>query len=94
VVLAWILHLLPRTLAAPFAGRCCVVKAIDRGGCAMSLLKWALIFAVIALVAGLLGFVGVEGVAADIARFLFFLFVALVVLFVILGIITARTIAG
>jgi uncharacterized membrane protein YtjA (UPF0391 family) len=50
-----------------------------------AMLKWALIFAVIALVAGLFGFTGIEAGAADIAKTLFYLFVGIVVVFLALG---------
>ena len=52
------------------------------------MLKWALIFAVIALVAGLFGFTGIAGAAAGIAKFLFVacLIVAAAVLAVALAI--------
>jgi uncharacterized membrane protein YtjA (UPF0391 family) len=50
------------------------------------MLRWALIFALIAAVAGLFGFTGIEAGAAEIARVLFFLFVALVVVFLVLGV--------
>ena len=50
-----------------------------------SMLRWALIFAIVALIAGALGFTGIEAGAADIARLLFYVFVALVVIFLILG---------
>ena len=36
------------------------------------MLKWAIIFAVIAGIAGILGFGGVAGVAMGVAKFLFF----------------------
>lgn len=49
------------------------------------MLKWALIFAVIALVLGVLGFGGLAGVAMDVAKFLFFLAVLIAVLFLVLG---------
>jgi uncharacterized membrane protein YtjA (UPF0391 family) len=49
------------------------------------MLKWALIFAVIAAVAGVLGFGGVAAGAAGIAKVLFVLF--LVAFFVVLGLI-------
>ena len=49
------------------------------------MLRWALIFAVVALIAGALGFTGIEAGAADIARLLFYVFVALVVIFLLLG---------
>lgn len=49
------------------------------------MLRWALIFAVIALVAGLFGFTGIEVGAAAIARTLFYVFVAFVVVLLVLG---------
>jgi uncharacterized membrane protein YtjA (UPF0391 family) len=49
------------------------------------MLRWALIFAIIAVIAGALGFTGIEAGAADIARLLFYVFVALVVIFLVLG---------
>jgi uncharacterized membrane protein YtjA (UPF0391 family) len=49
------------------------------------MLRWALIFAVIALIAGLFGFTGIEEGAATIARFLCFLFVVLFVLVLLFG---------
>jgi uncharacterized membrane protein YtjA (UPF0391 family) len=51
-----------------------------------AMLRWALIFAIIAVIAGALGFTGIEAGAADIARLLFYVFVALVVIFLVLGI--------
>jgi len=38
------------------------------------MLRWALIFLIIALVAALFGFTGIAAAAAEIAKFLFFLF--------------------
>jgi uncharacterized membrane protein YtjA (UPF0391 family) len=49
------------------------------------MLKWALIFLVVAVVAGLLGFVGLAGAAADIAKVLFYIFLV----FFVLGLIAA-----
>jgi uncharacterized membrane protein YtjA (UPF0391 family) len=54
-----------------------------------SMLKWALIFAVIAAVAGLFGFTGIAAGAAGIAKILFIVFLVLfvaVVLLALLGI--------
>ena len=56
------------------------------------MLKWAVIFLVIALVAALLGFTGIATAAAGIAKFLFFLFLALCVIFFILGAVAAKKI--
>ena len=47
------------------------------------MLRWALIFLIIALVAALFGFTGIAAAAAGIAKFLFFLFlVVCLILFV------------
>jgi uncharacterized membrane protein YtjA (UPF0391 family) len=54
-----------------------------------TMLKWALIFAVIAAVAGLFGFTGIASGAAGIAKILFIIFLVLfvgVVLLALLGI--------
>jgi uncharacterized membrane protein YtjA (UPF0391 family) len=51
-----------------------------------AMLRWALIFAVIAVVAGLFGFTGIEAGAAEIAKALFYIFVGLVVVFLVLGV--------
>jgi uncharacterized membrane protein YtjA (UPF0391 family) len=52
----------------------------------MSLLKWALIFLVLAGVAGLLGFGGVAAGFEDVAKVLFFVFL---VVFAVIGILAA-----
>ena len=52
----------------------------------MGLLKWALIFFLVAIVAGVLGFTGIAAGAADIARVLFFLFAAIVLALIFLGV--------
>jgi uncharacterized membrane protein YtjA (UPF0391 family) len=49
------------------------------------MLRYAIVFFLLAIVAGLFGFTGLEGAAADIAKFLFFLFVAVWVLLLIMG---------
>lgn len=49
------------------------------------MLKWSLIFLVIAIVAGALGFGGVEGAATGIAKVLFFLFIVLFILALAFG---------
>lgn len=54
------------------------------------MLKWALIFFVVALIAGALGFTGIMGAAAGIAKFLFFLFIGIFVVMLILGVIAGR----
>ena len=49
------------------------------------MLRWALMFAIIALVAGALGFYGLENTAADIAKFFALLFVVLFVVALVVG---------
>ena len=49
------------------------------------MLRWAVIFLVVALVAALLGFGGVAGAAAGIAKFLFVAFLVVAVLMFLLG---------
>jgi len=58
------------------------------------MLKWAVIFAVVALVAGALGFTGMAGMAAGLAKLLFFLAVAGFVLFLALGFWAGRKVTG
>ncbi len=55
-----------------------------------AMLKWALIFALIAVVAGVLGFTGIAAGAAAVAKFIFFVFVGLVVVFLILGVVVFK----
>lgn len=49
------------------------------------MLRWAILFAVIALVAGALGFYGLSNTAADIAKFFALIFVVLFVVALIVG---------
>jgi uncharacterized membrane protein YtjA (UPF0391 family) len=58
------------------------------------MLKWALIFAVVALLAGGLGFGGIAGAAAGVAKILFFLFVIGFVVFLALGLAAGRRLTG
>ncbi len=58
------------------------------------MLKWALIFAVVALIAGGLGFTGVAGAATGVAQLLFFVFLVGFVLFLALGAYLARKVSG
>ena len=58
------------------------------------MLKWAIVFAVVALIAGGLGFGGVAGAAAGVAKILFFLFALGFVIFLALGVMAGRKIAG
>ena len=54
------------------------------------MLRWALIFAIIAIIAGLLGFTGVAAGAAVLAKTIFYIFLGLVVVFIILGVTVAK----
>ncbi len=49
------------------------------------MLRWALVFLVVALIAGALGFTGVAGAAIGIAKALFFIFLVLFVAALIFG---------
>jgi uncharacterized membrane protein YtjA (UPF0391 family) len=60
----------------------------------MTLLRWALLFAVIAIIAGILGFGGVAGASWEIAKVLFWIFLAIFVILLLMGIFAARTVAG
>jgi len=77
----------PRRRRRSTAPRLPVHQAALRGAppTGFDMLRWALIFAVIAIVAGALGFTGIEAGAADIARLLFYVFLAIVVIFLVLG---------
>ncbi|MBP0446969.1 DUF1328 domain-containing protein [Roseomonas sp. SSH11] len=54
------------------------------------MLKWAIIFAVIALVLGALGFGGLAGAAMGIAKILFWLAVIIAVALLVLGLTVYR----
>lgn len=49
------------------------------------MIKWAIIFAIIALVLGVFGFTGLAGAAMDIAQILFWIAVVIAVIFLVLG---------
>jgi uncharacterized membrane protein YtjA (UPF0391 family) len=54
------------------------------------MLRWSLIFLVIALVAAVFGFGDIEANAIGIARILFFIFLVLFVISLLVGLITGR----
>jgi uncharacterized membrane protein YtjA (UPF0391 family) len=56
------------------------------------MLKWALIFFIIAIVAALFGFTGIAAGAATIAKWLFFIALAIFVVFLVLGLIAGEAI--
>jgi uncharacterized membrane protein YtjA (UPF0391 family) len=49
------------------------------------MLRWALIFLIVALLAGVFGFFSLEGTAMYIAKILFFLFLVLFVVSLVMG---------
>ena len=54
------------------------------------MLRWAVIFLVVALIAALFGFTGIAATAAGIAKFLFVLFLVICLVFFILGMTATR----
>ena len=58
------------------------------------MLRWALIFLVIALVAGLLGFTGIAGTSMAIAKTLFYIFLVIFLVLLVAGLFVGRRIAG
>lgn len=58
----------------------------------MGLLKWAVVFLIIAGIAALFGFGGIAEGAADIAQVLFFIFLAVCVVLFIMGAMAYRTV--
>ena len=54
------------------------------------MLRWAVIFLVIALVAALFGFTGIASAAAGVAKFLFFLFLVICLVLFIAGMSVAK----
>jgi uncharacterized membrane protein YtjA (UPF0391 family) len=64
------------------------IPSLDRSCKAQNhtlMLRWALIFLIVALIAGVLGFGGIAGTAAEIARVLFFIFLILLVISALSG---------
>lgn len=58
------------------------------------MLKWAVIFLVIALVAGLLGFTGLAGTSMAIAKTLFFIFLVIFLVLLVAGLFVGRKLSG
>ena len=54
------------------------------------MLRWALVFLVLALIAGVLGFTNVAGTSMDIAKILFFIFLVLFVVSLLVGLVRGR----
>ena len=55
------------------------------------MLRYALIFLLVAIVAGMLGFTGISLAASDIARVLFFIFIVLFAVSLIFGLMGRRS---
>src|SRR5262249_23086913 len=73
------LRLTPGTGGVAFS----LARMNPRGGFLM--LRWAIVFAIIALIAGALGFYGLESVSADIAKFFALVFLILFVVALVVG---------
>ena len=54
------------------------------------MLRWALIFLVVALIAGALGLGGVAGISMDLAKILFFIFIVLFVISLVMHLVRGR----
>lgn len=52
------------------------------------MLRWALIFFVVAIVAGIMGFAGIMVAAAGIAKLLFYLFLVLFLISLVMGLVS------
>jgi uncharacterized membrane protein YtjA (UPF0391 family) len=57
------------------------------------MLRWAVIFLVIAIIAAVLGFGAIAGTAAAIAKFLFWIFLVVCVVLFIAGLVAGRKIS-
>jgi len=55
-----------------------------------SMIKWAIIFAVISVVAGIFGFSGIAADSAAVARILFYLALVIFVVLLVLGLVVGR----
>jgi uncharacterized membrane protein YtjA (UPF0391 family) len=56
----------------------------------MSLLKWAVIFFIVALIAAAFGFGGIAAAASGVAQILFFIFLVLFILALVAGLFVGR----
>ncbi len=54
------------------------------------MLKWALIFLVVAVIAAALGFGGIAGAAAGIAKFLFVAFLIIAAVMLVMGLVAGK----
>ena len=58
------------------------------------MLRWALIFAVVAIIAGLLGFTSIAGTSMAIAKTLFFVFLVIFLVLLLAGLFVGRKVTG
>ena len=58
------------------------------------MLKWALIFAILAVLCGVFGFNGAESAFAGLAKILFFIAVAIFLVLLVLGLLAGRALKG
>lgn len=58
------------------------------------MLKWAVVFLIIAIVAGIFGFTDVEAASATIAQWLFGIFLVLFLVALIIGLMIGRTLTS
>jgi uncharacterized membrane protein YtjA (UPF0391 family) len=57
-----------------------------------TMLKWALIFFIVAIIAALFGFGGIAAGAATIAKWLFFIAIAIFLVFLVMGLMAGKAI--
>jgi uncharacterized membrane protein YtjA (UPF0391 family) len=57
-----------------------------------SLLKWAIILAIVALILGIFGFTGIAEGFADVAKLLFGVFLAILFVIILLGVFAYRAV--
>jgi len=55
-----------------------------------TMLKWALVFLVIAIIAAIFGFGGIAGAAVDIAKIIFFIAIVIFVISLVWGLVAGR----
>jgi uncharacterized membrane protein YtjA (UPF0391 family) len=58
----------------------------------MGILKWALIFLIVAIIAAVFGFGGIAGTATSIAKILFFGFLIVAAIMLIMGLARGRSV--
>lgn len=55
------------------------------------MLRWAVVFFVVAIIAAIFGFGGIAGAATDIAKILFFVFLLLFIIGLIMGLVRGKS---